>query len=442
MNTKLKLNQQGSAMVIGLVVAAALGAGITYYMSTMKKLSSSVKSFNSEKDSFLAVSKLRTFGSYLISTNAIVCKQTPFAAQTEGYRCMWTGKQLVDAQIKTISEEKLGLYEQTYSDNGFLTFSVDSTKFATAEELSDMGILSFKGKIGFKLYDAQSDQMGLASKLGRVPVRNLMADNDRSVVLIKIDIEYNKKNSAPGSKLNTVTEYFSTRRPIAIPEMTFDIAACKNSCESASTRNDNPACRGDQNFKFSPEARILARTKNLGPGVLYNLVLQKEVIIDKTLFPNAIDPAKAAVNAMPGKDYLLPGEDVEWPDVVECLNKKETVQVTRITSNATQQVTCYVDNEIVDCALYEDSANQHFSSGGKVLYKIDVSPYDLSKFDQVQASLPDGISMDYIFSSALSNSGNISVIEPARIATKISVVTGQLPVKVDVSTQIIEIATH
>jgi hypothetical protein len=442
MNTKLKLNQQGSAMVIGLVVAAALGGGITYYMSTMKKLSSSVKSFNSEKDSFLAVSKLRTFGSYLISTNAIVCKQTPFAAQTEGYRCMWTGKQLVDAQIKTISEEKLGLYEQTYEDNGFLTFNVDSTKFATAEDLNDMGILSFKGKIGFKLYDSQSDQMKLASKLARVPVRNLMADNDRSVVLIKIDIEYNKKNSAPGSKLNTVTEYFSTRRPIAIPQMTFDIAACKNSCESASTRNDNPACRGDQNFKFSPEARILARTKNLGPGVLYKLVLQKEVIIDKTLFPNAIDPAKAAVNALPGKDYLLPGEDVEWPDVVECLNKKETVQVRRVTSIRTGVVTCYVANAVVDCAKYEDSGNQHFSSGGKVLYKIDVSPYDLNKFDQVQASLPDGISMDYIFSSALSNSGNISVIEPARIATKISVVTGQLPVKVDVSTQIIEIATH
>ena len=133
---------------------------------------------------------------------------------------------------------------------------------------------------------------------------------------------------------------------------------------------------------------------------------------------------------------------MEWPDVVECLNKKETVQVRRVTSNATGVVRCYVANVEVDCAKYEDSGNQHFSSGGKVLYKIDVSPYDLNKFNQVEASLPDGISMDYIFSSALANSGNISVIEPARIATKISVITGQLPVKVDVSTQIIEIATH
>lgn len=445
MNTKFKLNQKGSAMVIGLVVAASLGAGITYYMSTMKKLSSSVKSFNSAKDSLLAVSKLRTFGSYLISTNAIVCKQTPFAAQTQGYRCMWTGKQLVDAQIKTISEEKLGLFEQTY-ENDFLTFKVDSTTFATAEDLSAMGILSFKGKIGFKLYDAQTDQLNLASKLGRIPVHNLMVDNDRSVVLIKIDIEFNKTGIDPGSKLNTVSEYFSIRRPIAIPEMTFDIAACKKSCESASTRNDNPACRGDQNFKFSPEAKILARTKNLGPGVLYNLVLQKEVIIDKTLFPNAIDPVKSAVNAMPGKDYLLPGEDVEWPDAVECLNKKETVQVTRSTSRSTGVVTCYVAGAVVDCAKYDDSGNQHFSSGGKVLYKIDVSPYDLNKYNQVISSLAqsstEGISMDYTFSSAFANTGNISVIEPARIATKISVVTGEVPVKTDVSTQIIEIATH
>jgi hypothetical protein len=440
MNTKLKLNQQGSAMVIGLVVAAALGGGITYYMSTMKKLSSSVKSFNSEKDSLLAVSKLRTFGSYLISTNAIVCKQTPFAAQTEGYRCMWTGKQLVDAQLKTISEEKLGLYEQKYSDNGFLTFNVDSTKFATAEDLSDMGILSFKGTIGFKLYDAQSDQMGLASKLGRIPVQNLMADNDRSVVLIKIDIEYNKKNSAPGSKLNTVTEYFSIRRPIAIPEMTINSTACKKSCEVATTTNNNPACRGDQNFKHSPKGVITASTKNLGPGVLYNLVFERELFIDKKLFPNAVAQVKQAVNGMPQKDYLLPGETVVWGDSVDCPQKD---LVVRYTSRNTGQVTCTVNSVVVDCALYTDSGNQHFNGGSRVVYKLDVSPYDISKYELVKASLdqtsPNGITMDYTFNATFANIGNISIIEPARVSKTIEPLEGALPF---VAAEIKEIATH
>ena len=120
--------------------------------------------------------------------------------------------------------------------------------------------------------------------------------------------------------------------------------------------------------------------------------------------------------------------------------------MTRSTSRSTGVVTCYVAGAVVDCAKYDDSGNQHFSSGGKVLYKIDVSPYDLNKYNQVISSLAqsstEGISMDYTFSSAFANTGNISVIEPARIATKISVVTGEVPVKTDVSTQIIEIATH
>jgi hypothetical protein len=438
-------NQRGSVMVIGLVVATAIGVGITIYIKNMGKMSSTVKSFNSQKETLLAVSKLKTFGSYLVSSNAIICKEAPFAAQTEGYRCIWTGKQLVDGQVKSISEEKLGLFDQTY-DKGFLSFKVDSSKFATPQDLKDMGVLSFKGAIGFKLYDAQTDSLNLASKLGRIPFNNLMVDNDRSVVLIKIDIEFSRTGSKNSANSQSLSEYFSLRRPIAIPELTFDIAACKKSCESATSRNDNPACRGDQNFKFSPEARILARTKNLGPGVLYNLVLQREVKIDKKLFPNSVEPAKKAISAMPGKDYLMPGEDVEWPDVVECLSKTETVKVIRQTSVNTGAVTCFVDNKQVDCAQFEDSANQHFSSGGKINYKIDVSPFDIQKYKLVKKSMnktsPDGVLMSHVFKSDLSNSGNISIIEPARTASEIKVLEGDLPVKIDTETEIIEIATH
>ena len=446
MNCKFKLDQQGSVMMVGLLVASVVGGGLVFYMKTQSKLSSSVKLLSSNNESSLAVGKLKTFGSYLVSTNAIVCKQAPFASQTEGFRCMWTGKQLVDAQIKTISEEKLGLSDQAYSDKGFLTFNVDSTKFLSQEDLNNIGVLSFKGKIGFKLYDAYNDDLQLAPKLGRIPVTNLMADNDRTVVLIKIDIDYSKSTDPANAQPSTVTDYFSIRRPIAIPEMTFDIASCKKSCESATSRNDNPACRGDQNFKFSPEAKILARTKNLGPGVLYNLVLQKEVVIDKTLFPNEPARPHTAVNAMPGKDYLLPGEDVEWPDTVDCLSKTETIQVTRTTSNATGVVTCRVNNVVVDCAAYDDAQNQHFSSGGVILYKMDVSPYALDKYDAVTTSLaqssPYGILLNYKFSDAFANSQNISKIEPSRTATKISILSGQIPVKTDVTTTIIEIATH
>lgn len=439
MNFKDLNNQRGSGMIVALVVAAAIGGGVTLYMRSMGKINKSIQTLNSQNQSLVAIDKLRTIGSYLISSNTVICKQGAFTGQTEGYRCKWTGKQLVDGSLSDISKSKFGLDNGTYSDNGFLTFNVDSSKIITSKELADNGIANFKGKIGFKLYDVLDDQLGLAPKLGRIPLENLIADNDRSIVLIKVDVDY-KDNRGSQDQQTTATEYFSTRRPIAIPKMIINQANCKRACEVSVGRNDNPACRGDQNFRYSKEVAVNAKTENLGPGVLYELKVQKEVKLDPNLFPNTPAPAPELVDAMPGRDYLLPGESIDWTDNMTCLDAKEVVTIYRRGGS------CFkASGEQVSCAELDDANNQHFVNAGTVTYNVDVSPYALNQYSKVIAEIkkqsPDGqVPMNYKVSEAYKNK-NISKIEPARSVRRI-VTSGEFPTKMDTTTQIIVIPTH
>jgi len=209
MKLKVLFNERGSGMIVALAVAAAVGGGLVVYMKSMSKINKTVQTLNSQNESLVAIDKLRTIGSYLISSNTVICKQGFFTGQTEGYRCKWTGKQLIDGSLTDISKAKFGFDEGTYSENGFLTFKVDSSKLISSDEMKAQGITNFKGNIGFKLYNTLEDKLGIADKLGRIPLNNLIADNDRNVVLIKVDVDY-KDTSSKSPRDTAFTEYFST----------------------------------------------------------------------------------------------------------------------------------------------------------------------------------------------------------------------------------------
>ncbi len=439
MNYKELFNERGSGMIVALAVAAAIGGGLVVYMRSMGKINKTVQTLNSQNESLVAIDKLRTIGSYLVSSNTVICKQGTFIGQSEGYRCKWTGKQLIDGSLTDVSKAKFGFDEGSYTANGFLTFKVDSSKLLTNEEMKNQGITNFKGTIGFKLYNSEEDQLGIADKLGRIPLNNLIADNDRSVVLIKVDVDY-KDTSSKAPRDTAYTEYFSTRRPIAIPRLIINQANCKRTCEISVGRNDSPACRGDQNFRYSKEVAVNAKTENLGPGVLYELKVQKEVQLDRRIFPTTPVPAPTLVDAMPGRDYLLPGESIDWTDNMICLEAKEVVPVYRLGS------ACYSDlsfSKQVPCN--DDATNQHFVNAGTVSYKVDVSPYQTDKYHQVMAEIKksssDGqVPMNFKVPEKFKNNG-LSRIEPARSVRRI-VTSGEFPTKMDTTTQIIQIPTH
>lgn len=428
--------ERGSAMLIGLAVFAALGGGLMFYMKSMGKQNKDIGSLRSHNESHVSVEKLRTLGSFLVSSNTVICKQGPFTGQTEGYRCKWTGKQLYEGSLVNVDLAKLGLSNEHYDKEGFLSFDIDSQKM-NSEGQADVNL---KGRMGFKLYDAEKDQLKIAAKLGAIPVESLLSDNDKAVVLIKVEVSYSNAESAGSSaKPTEVKEFFSTRRPIAIPKMTINQANCKKSCETSVTVNDNPSCRGDQNFENSPEVLLNAYTENLGPGVLYEFRVLKEITLDKTIFPNTANPPSQQVNGMPGRDYLLPGEKVAWADSMTCLEAKRTQNIF------VRRGKCYTDSGFskeVTCA--NDSNNQHFVNAGSVSFKADISPYKASTFigfkKELNRLFPEGVPLNYQIPNQYKSTPQ-AIIEPARTVNAI-ITSGDFPTKMETTTRFIVIPTH
>jgi hypothetical protein len=444
----LRGNQRGSAFIFALIVAAAVGVGITFYMSTQDNMQKSIRVLNSQKDSLIGIDKMRTIANYLISSNMVICKQGAFTGSTDTYRCRWTGLQLINGTLQTILPQKLGLDEGSFDEQGFLVFNVDSSIINDSDSNGAQAI-KFKGKIGLKLYDAFTDSLQLSESLGKIPLKVLKSDNDRAFVLIKVIVEV--QNSSVGSAENKnkeIIEYFSTRRPIAIPKVTVNVATCKRSCEVSVGKNDNPACRGDQNYTYTPSVPVSATTVNLGPGVLYEMQVQKDIKLDQTLFPGVF-PAPSVVNAMPGKDYLMPMEKVTWTDTVTCYSRNETIKRQLMVSQATGK--CWWSDEpqsswsVEKCNAEESQENQHFVNSGTITYNIDVSPIKLDQVEQFIASFmssngSDKISMNYVIPANYKNT-SLSKMEPAR-SVRLIVTDSTFQTKVDTTTEIQEIPTH
>lgn len=431
-----KNNQRGSAMLVGLALATALGGGLVFYMKSMSKQNKEVASLSSHNASHVSVEKIRTLGSFLVSSNSIICKQGTFIGQNQGYRCKWTGKQLYEGSLVEIAQNKVGLSNEKYDEDGFLTFDIDSQNLKDNQQ----GEVSIQGKLGFKLYDAEKDTLNIAAKVGAIPVTSLLSDNDKAIVLMKVEVSY-KTAEGPGtpSRLVSIKEFFSTRRPIAIPKMTINQANCKKSCETSVTVNDNPSCRGDQNFKNSPEVILNAYTENLGPGVLYEFKVVKQVTLDKSIFPNTENPPAEVVDAMPGRDYLLPGEKVAWADSMTCLEAK------RVQNIYVRNGVCFSDSSLsirVPCS--NESNNQHFVNAGSVSFKVDISPYKMGTFNSFKNELnnnfPQGVPLNYQIPDA-HKAAPMAKVEPARTVNAI-ITSGEFPTKMETSTRFIVIPTH
>lgn len=418
------LQENGSATIVALLVATVLGGGIVAYMQSMKTIQSGVKTLSNVEESNLASDKLKTLANYLISTNMVICKQGPFMNESEGYKCKWSGKQLIDGSLANVPQSKLGLERESYDKDGFLTFNVNTSKLksnAKAEAATPI-----KGTIAFKLYDAQSDKLNLSGKLGKIALSNLMSDNDRAFVLIKVEAMF-KEGIGKDSKTKTLTEFFSTRRPTAVPKLDIDPINCVLSCEVSVSRNEHPGCLGDQNFNNAKETKVNAVLKNLGPGVLYGLKLEKEILVNKKVFENMVPPKLDPIEVMQGKDYLLPGESVEWTDTVPCFDRKDEVRrvVTYDQNGVVRGIDCFKKDNGQSIVCPDDSGEQRSVNAGTINYKVDVSPYKHSQYQTLEAEIRKKFSDDNIpFNWAVPDaykSSSRSTMEPARTLTKLSV---------------------
>ena len=387
---KLILNQFGNGSVITMVMAGVIAAGTLGYMNSVDNHNKALAQSKGWDKGQIMLDKVKTLANFLVSNSVIACKEGAFSNQTEGHKCEWTGHQVLGGKLKKIEMADVGLNDTGYDEKGFLEFELDTEKIKTKNSNGKKAESGFSlvGKIGFKLYDLKNDEWNLKGKLSEVPKEYSHADKDNTFILIKIEVadkqylaqvEDQKTNSNSVKKREVgkyIKSFVAVRRPLSYPIITLSSAKCKTSCKVASTQDDNPSCRGEQNSEGgNSEVAVPARTVNSGPGILYNLNLEKSTEFDKGFFPNLKTPEPTKVNAMPQRDYLLPGEAVEWVTSVRCHTIKTRSNETFTKSRS--QGTCRQGGASVPCPTAGSDSGvtigQHSQPAGKVRFTLDIS---------------------------------------------------------------------
>lgn len=443
---KLILNAKGQgAVLLVTVVVAVAGTAMTFLMSNNKSTQNEVTKNNQRVEGQILVDKLKTLASYLVSSNIIICKEKPFSGSTEGKRCAWSGVTYSKGQSDTIHKSRVGFDEGYFDKKGFLVFNVDTSKIVKDDELQteEYELVGIKGKLAFKLYDFASDELKIAKSFGGIPVEFLNSDMDRTIVLVRVEvnvgekfqrkesIDDNGKRSVTRKKLGgfTIKNYFGIRRPIAIPLVAVSTPSCAAGCRPGLSLDDSSVCRSNESFTFSDKVEVKGTITNKGPGVLYDLVLEKQVSLNSKLYPGVSNPKYTAVDVLASspQGYLLPGQTATWTDSVKC-RTYQTQSAVRCRENDRQCLAAAAKR------ANKKTISQHSTGGGQINYKLNFPTINKAaiKSDKL------GFEVDM---KPLITSSTLSRIEPLRVATKVEQVKG-IPVREENSVNIIVIPTH
>lgn len=429
-------NQRGNTALIALM-GLAIAGGVLTLSQQDQKVQKVSQDLVKRSEGQIIVDKMKALSSFLVANNLIICKEGVFKEYEKylvnadesdfakykadnaevlkkyGSRCKWTGKQFTNGSVKNIDLSKIHFSNPRYFgfngdtpdpalinhvDFGALVFDVDTVALfkgqetvANSGENEEAEVEPVKGKILFKLYDfgkdenGKGDELGIAERIGVESIGQTAADADHFAVLIKAEATYNrvyKNNQATGSKEiqrdQKLESYFAIRRPLAMPVLEINEAVCKSGCDSSLSVNDNPECRGAQSFDNIGEVKLTGRLYNPGPGTIYEAAAERNLKYDKSMHPNKVDPPASSIDLLGDKDYLLPGEEIEWVDSIVCETFKTTVNQTVTCStwrtNAAGNPLCWDQqgNEVDPAAdaSSDSSISQHREPAGKVTYSL------------------------------------------------------------------------
>lgn len=444
-------NQQGNTAMIAIMGLAIAGGALMVSQQNLQ-VQKVERELVKRSEGEVIVDKLRALASFLVANNVIICKQDVFEEDKKflvnsdpdsatydsdnaavrkkyGNRCKWTGKQVTNGVAETINLEDLKFSNMRYfgfngdgsadsslvnhKDFGALIFDVDTVNLVNKQaSVGEERVESVRGLLSFKLYDFshENDVLGLADRIGVESIAQSAADDDHFAVLIKAEAVYNRVyqfTNVEGSedkkksikKDEVIERYFAIRRPIAVPKIDINTPSCKTACDSSLSSNNNPECRGPMGFDNIREVELTGRVTNLGPGVLYNLKLEKSIEYDKKLYPNRQNPTPVSVAVMGDRDYLLPGETVEWVDSIQCevfkTTVNETIRCSTWRQNAAGNPLCWdasgaqVDPAADDDLTSDNGVDQHDEVAGQIYYKLQAGNEDIYKkpFEVLEANI-------------------------------------------------------
>ncbi len=336
-------NEKGVALGAAMLFMVAVGVGSYYVMKNTQQASDITSKEIKDIRARAEAQKVFSMAGFLISNNLILCKSTPWGAESTPLQCRWAGTK----NEKEYKPQDFGLGSMYFDgEDKSLSF-----KLIDGTDKDPNAISRYPGVVKFYLVDLNDDQ-SLRSVVGKNSEEVKNIDNDHYIV--KVDLELNLGNEDNGN--NKVKGAAVFKRPIAIPELTVLDSSCISLCNASKGEHPYPACRGPFTIDANTKTDVIAVTENLGPGALYDLDYNRSVSFKKEV--QGASPVANSIVDVPITDYLGAGNKVEWVDQVECGTFVKNVSIT-------------VEGQGPDYTTQEIS--QHSEPAGSLNYNISIA---------------------------------------------------------------------
>lgn len=335
-----KNSQSGFALGLAVLVLAAVAGGSFLIFKRLETSNRAAQNEIKNERGRVETQKILGLGGFLISNNLILCKQGKWGNGVYENQCKWMGQQ----KDKNYDPSDFGLSNLRYENNGDLVFDL----------VQDKDSFKYKSSISFRLIGTDNNE-SLKKALGEKSPTVRFIDKDNYVVMTKASVDM----PDIGGRIDQVDGLGAFKRPIAIPSINIRGSSCLAQCNTSLSEHINPACRGEFSIDVDTMTDIEIVTHNEGPGVLYALDYERQVVFSKDV--TGVEAPANTKASLPIDGFVPANTTVQWADRVPCAT---------FVKNVTKRV---VNTSLAGTKTSEEKVSQHSEPAGSVVYKLDTA---------------------------------------------------------------------
>lgn len=336
----MKNNQSGFALGFAVFVLAAITGGSFFIFKKLETSNRTAQNEIKNERGRVETQKLLGLAGFLVSNNLILCKQGKWANGVYNNQCKWMGQQ----KDKNYEPSDFGLKNLRYENDGDLVFDI----------VQDDKSFKYSSTIRFRLIDSDSNE-SLKKAIGATSPEVQFIDKDHFVVMTKASVDMPDL----GGRMDQVDGLGAFKRPIAIPNINIRGSSCLSQCNTSLSEHINPACRGEFTINVDTMTDIEIVTHNEGPGVLYALDYEREVVFNDSV--SGIEVPSNTKASLPIDGFVPANTTIQWADRVPCAT---------FVKNVSQRV---LNRSRMGTTSITETVSQHSEPAGTVVYKLDAA---------------------------------------------------------------------
>ena len=305
-------SQRGSILMAIIVVFSVVSGGVLYLYKGRDLAQKQLIKRNKDIKVHLVEEVMGQMAGFLLSNSLIVCKESSWADGAAAGTCRWNDKN--EASSTTLySPNDFSLINKGLNSKGKLRLEVSDAKGFFKDFVRD-GLLTGKNTwLEFDLRKARD----ISVELGKMGEKSKKFNPDDHFVVVEGNIEHKFKGEKRGTRFTQIL-----RRPQGIPKIQArNKGACIERCDVSLGENPYPACRSVHYRDLQSLIQIEADVINMGPGVIYDMSLNRFVRFgEQNTHLGGKKSEKKVIKVVSG-DFIIPGEKRPFSDTFPCLRR-------------------------------------------------------------------------------------------------------------------------